>query len=467
MNPVSRARQCRLAAAIVSLLGSAIGSAATITVTTAGDAGTASTCTLRQALASANADAAGVSACTAGSGADTIGFAPNLANSTISLSGGELAIRDAVTVQGSGQTLDGSGASPVLYAAPAAGSGSTPQVALSNLTLSNGYSTSTLRAGGLTARYVDLTLNQVTVSSNAAKNAPSGGVLLASVASSFDHVTISANFSQSSGSTTGGILIGGAASTTLTHSSISGNQAAVSSTYSSGGMYIAGGASVAVLDSTIANNSATGSISKLAGAVMLFDGSADFVNATIANNSASGINNLAGALFSSGSGTSQAVHLVNCTVTGNVANGNDTPTAGGVLASLLSATFMLSNTIASGNSGYSKDAYALNYAYLGAQSSLLGSALQPSLSGNGNVFSDAPGVSALAGNGGNTLTMALNAASPALRAGSTALAAFNGQPLHFDQRGSGFPRRLGPSIDIGAYQDPGDRVFAEAFETEL
>ena len=53
-------------------------------------------------------------------------------------------------------------------------------------------------------------------------------------------------------------------------------------------------------------------------------------------------------------------------------------------------------------------------------------------------------------NGGPTQTIALMAGSPAINAGSTALAVDqNGNPLTTDQRGAGFPRVNG-TVDIGA-----------------
>lgn len=59
----------------------------------------------------------------------------------------------------------------------------------------------------------------------------------------------------------------------------------------------------------------------------------------------------------------------------------------------------------------------------------------------------------LASNGGPTLTHALVPGSPAFDAGSNALAVdANDQPLTTDQRGTGFPRIDGGTVDIGAYE---------------
>ena len=54
----------------------------------------------------------------------------------------------------------------------------------------------------------------------------------------------------------------------------------------------------------------------------------------------------------------------------------------------------------------------------------------------------------LANNGGPTLTHALLAGSPAINAGNPSFTA----PPDFDQRGSGFTRKVGSRIDIGAFE---------------
>ncbi len=73
---------------------------------------------------------------------------------------------------------------------------------------------------------------------------------------------------------------------------------------------------------------------------------------------------------------------------------------------------------------------------------------------NGNQVGVAnPGLAALADNGGPTQTIALLAGSPAIDAGSTALANDpHGDPLTTDQRGLGFARTVNGTVDIGAYE---------------
>ena len=62
-------------------------------------------------------------------------------------------------------------------------------------------------------------------------------------------------------------------------------------------------------------------------------------------------------------------------------------------------------------------------------------------------------------NGGPTLTHALSAGSPAVDHGN------NAASLQNDQRGSGFPRVVGASADIGAYElNSNDVIFLNGFD---
>ena len=74
---------------------------------------------------------------------------------------------------------------------------------------------------------------------------------------------------------------------------------------------------------------------------------------------------------------------------------------------------------------------------------------------NGNQVGVAdPGLGPLAYYGGPTQTIALLPGSPAIDAGSNALAVdpSTGQPLTTDQRGPGFVRIFNGTVDIGAYE---------------
>ena len=64
-----------------------------------------------------------------------------------------------------------------------------------------------------------------------------------------------------------------------------------------------------------------------------------------------------------------------------------------------------------------------------------------------------PKLGPLASNGGPTQTIVLLSGSPAINAGSNAKAVGpDGKPLTTDQRGGGFPRIAGGTVDIGAFE---------------
>jgi len=480
-HPTSRRpmlRLHRLSAVIVSCLpyarsalalalvlgGSTDASAATITVTDPGDAGSASSCTLRQALAAANADAAGASACSAGSGTDTLVFAPALANSTVSVASGELAITDSVVIAGSGQTIDGGGVSRVLSAAFTSPSG-TPSVTLSNLNLANGYSATS--AGALYAAGVDLTLSHVTIS-NSSSRGLAGGLAVVGGSVRLDHSAIANNQASSANAVmAGGMYAGGNVAVTLQASSITSNTAHMDGAAPSAGgvlLFGDGTAHVTVIDSTIVSNAISGVGQIMGGGMTLRGTAAAFYNSTIANNSGNGSATIAGGVLLQSYGAS-ATQFTNCTIVGNSEVGAGIgAVAGGVLTSAGGATLQLDNTILSRNIGATPDLYLDASIAASARASLLGTALLPSFSAGGNLFFDNPGVLALGANGGPTLTMPLSATSPALNAGTLAYAMYNGAPLHADQRGGGYGRTLNGAVDIGAFQHQSDRIFVDGLE---
>jgi hypothetical protein len=132
---------------------------------------------------------------------------------------------------------------------------------------------------------------------------------------------------------------------------------------------------------------------------------------------------------------------------------------GGIYAP--SGTAMLFNTIVALNtSGTGTTAGASDLSGNVAQTSafnLIGTGGAGGLTSgtNGNqVAVTNPGLATtLANNGGPTLTLALLAGSPAIDAGSNALAVnADGNALLFDQRGQGFPRIVNSVVDIGAFE---------------
>jgi len=152
--------------------------------------------------------------------------------------------------------------------------------------------------------------------------------------------------------------------------------------------------------------------------------------------------------------------LTNCTVSGN------TSAAGGGIASVDGVgSLTLNNTIVAGNTststidndidGQVDPTSAFNLIGDGSgitnlseldSSNLIGTTADPIN----------PLLAPLADYGGPTQTMALLPGSPAIDAGSNALAVdANGNLLAYDQRGPGFPRVVNGTVDIGAFESQG------------
>ena len=300
----------------------------------------------------------------------------------------------------------------------------------------------------------------------------------------------------SGGSSTygGGISNGG--TLTVSGSTITGNSA----TYGGG---IDNGGTLAVSDSAIASNTST---YQGAGIYNFNYGLLTVTNSTIANNSTGefgsggGIfnNNFAGTVtvnsstisdnstgdygYGGGIDNGGALTIINSTIANNTAgydaggggiSNAGTLTAvnttitynecsyfefgGGVYDSSGAAT-TLDNTIVDVNTGYQGLPDDINGApaSVAGQNDLVGVDNTGSLTNgtNGNLVIGAtnPGLGLLAYNGGPTQTIALLAGSPAIDAGSNALA--NDYSLTTDQRGAGYPRIVNGVVDIGAYERP-------------
>lgn len=209
------------------------------------------------------------------------------------------------------------------------------------------------------------------------------------------------------------------------YSEFSHNQASATSSTTGGGAIFAqfaSGSSMILKNSTVSGNLSAG----YAGGVRLVgDMSADIKYSTIADNYA----------YNQGGGVYNT--STNCSISNSILGGNTNQT--GLYQDLKG----------------SQDCSVSN-------SLLAGAKYSDYSDGGGNIFNTAPKLEPLAFNGGNAgWTHALMADSPAIDAGS----AGTGTPSN-DQRGPGFPRVIGPAIDMGAYEfssTPG-AIFQDRFE---
>lgn len=160
-------------------------------------------------------------------------------------------------------------------------------------------------------------------------------------------------------------------------------------------------------------------------------------NSTVSGNLPNGANSTGGGIYNAGTLT-----LVNSTITNNL-----TATGGGIYQNAGSVS--VANTIIAGNSATvaSPDVFGT---FTSQGSNLVGNtAGATGFGAAGDVLGQSPQISALADNGGLTLTHVPTTASPALNAGNGALAVnpATSQSLTTDQRGLA---RSVVGVDIGA-----------------
>jgi hypothetical protein len=231
-----------------------------------------------------------------------------------------------------------------------------------------------------------------------------------------------------------------------------------------GGLYLAGGV-VTLTDSTIAANSAQGGQGG--------DGGDPGTPDAIGGNGGDGGLSQGGGIFNAG-----PLNLTNSTIADNLAldslgglpgaagsgapsDGADQTGQGGGVFNI--AAVDVANTLIAANTASSAPDFSGDFA--SARFNLLGigdgsnlAPAQPDANGNqvGSAASPInPQLGPLADNGGPTETLALQAGSPAIDAGSNGLAVdANGQPLLYDQRDAGFSRIRNSLVDIGAYEFP-------------
>ncbi len=235
------------------------------------------------------------------------------------------------------------------------------------------------------------------------------------------------------------------ATATVTGCTVSGNTAI----YGAGAFSAySGGADLLIVESEISGNSSGAE----AGGVFVYGGQAALVNSTVSNNAADGGG---GGIYSVGTLTLNSVTVANNTTngtavgrrlsrSGHASDDNQfgpaaaPPNIAGGVSAYGSETVI--NTIIAGNTGYD----------CAGTIESLGSALIEDGTCGASLSGD-PLLGALADNGGPTRTHALSAGSPAIDVGDSGACS----ALTTDQRGAGYPRTVGASCDLGAFESDG------------
>lgn len=405
-------------------------------------ADTSGNCTLRAAVQETNAL----------SSADSINF--SLSAPTVSLSLGEILITDNLTVTGNA-VINANNASRVFNIQRA---GIT--VTLQSLTITGGKSGTGQSGGCINVSQANLTVENSSVR-NCFSESSGGGIAAGNGVFRLINSTLENNVASGNGGG-GGATVGGNGSEILNSRIINNN-----APRAGGGLEILGGTAI-ISNTTIASNQAGGG-----GGIVVTFGSARISNSTVSGNGAA----RAGGGIALPYGN---VILTNSTVSGNsVSNGEgggiSTGTNGtvGYLTVRNSTIAYNSATYAGGLTGGADGTAIVGNSIIAENvaptapnigaffNSLGGNLVNNRADSLGYVATDLPDgtnplLGALANNGGATQTHALLTNSPAINAGINALAVdADGVPLTTDQRGSGFPRIVGTTVDIGVYEAAG------------
>ena len=460
--------------------------ASTFHVTNTGDTGAGS---LRQAIGDANNSP----------GADIIVFDAGSAG-TITLTTGQIAITDDVTITGLGaadSVISGNNNSSIFYVYGVFSS-AVQTVSISGLTMTDGSAVNS--GGAIFSRHSDLTLSGVIITGNTASNAGGGLYSGDSVAYGGAPVTIidSEISNNTSGSNGGGISVYQAGDVTITNTVVSGNTSnrgggvwlynigdisIVNSSFennealgdSGGGMYVryagyvsidsttfdqntadgrGGGAYVSFnAGFTMANSTVSGNGGTQGVGIQLRDvGDALIANTTIANNVSSDAQyGTGGALYlRSASGSTQ---ILFSTISGNSSKDNIVRLgASAGFAVEITGTIFSDNTTGGGSGTQAEELYLTAGTTRTFTSSLIMGTTSgtPFTDGGGNITGVSAQLGALADNGGPTFTMQPATGSAAIDAGPITWTAFNGDG--FDQRATPYVRVYNGQSDIGALE---------------
>ncbi|QDS89046.1 Calx-beta domain protein [Rosistilla ulvae] len=241
-----------------------------------------------------------------------------------------------------------------------------------------------------------------------------------------------------------------------------------------GGMLIDGG-NVSLVDSWVASNTAEGHNSA-GGGIRVYAGTLTVVGSTISGNRIEnvGLPDYGGGMSIRSAGT---VVIINSTVSGNrggagggginsngsltmvnsTVTGNTAVNGGGIARGIGTTTII--NSIVAGNTATIGTAPDVWGTFVGDANNLIGDTTDSTgFTGSDITAVDVTTVidTTLADNGGPTPTHALITGSPAIDAGdndlSTEDGTATGNALTTDQRGTGFDRIVGGTVDIGAFE---------------
>jgi hypothetical protein len=240
----------------------------------------------------------------------------------------------------------------------------------------------------------------------------------------------------------GGVLVNAGAAVTIERCTINGN----TTTARGAGIQILSGGAATVTDSTISNNFSAGTA--CGGGIDNVGGTLTVTQSTISGNGVTVSGASGGGVFTSGASTTQ---INNCTITNNSATGagsaGGVKQAGGLIT--VTSTLIAKNAPTAASPDVAGTFLSPSYNLIGNNTGSTFAAGTPS--GTNWVGSSATPLDpllnpVLADNGGPTDTHLLQNGSPALDRGTNLLF------LPLDQRGTGFPRQLGVSVDIGAVE---------------
>jgi hypothetical protein len=329
---------------------------------------------------------------------DTIDFDASVTG-TILLTSGQLVVDKSVTINGPGANVlavDGNHASSVFYISP----GKT--VTISGLTITNGNGAT--NGGGIHNDGGTLTVDNCTVSSSSAFDS-GGGINNYGGTLTVDNCTVS----SSSAYFGGGICNdsrGGSATLTVTNSTLNGNSAG-----EGGGGAIFNGGAQGAANMTMNNCTVSSNLGNRGAGIFTYFGTVTVTNSTFSGNSGM----LAGAIYTQGVVTLGDTIFNAGALGANIVIGSNPP---GTVTSL---------------------GYNLSSDAGGGQLTAMGDQIST------NPMLDPMG---LQDNGGSTLTIALQALSPAIDMGDPSFT----PPPDYDQRGNPFVRVSNGRIDIGAFE---------------